>query len=293
MIEFRQTATRAADTVTRRAALVAAYPDIWRNITTEWQQPDPEDRAWLTYSANYILRTGGVRWAIDPLTLHWRMNDAQVVDAAALAGASFILLTHRHADHLDLDLLAALAAYPICWVVPEALHDLAHRAGLRRERILTPVLGQSLKFNGVRVTPFDGLHWEPRSEGGLRGVPAMGYLVEFTGWNGHARRWLFPGDTRSYDAARLPGFGALDGVFAHVWLGRGAALADPPPLLDSFCRFCLALKPKRIILAHLDEFGRDDCELWAAHHLPALQAHFELLGMRNVEAVFTGENVEV
>ena len=80
----------------------------------------------------------------------------------------------------------------------------------------------------------------------------MGYLIECCG-----RRWLVPGDTRTYDASQLPVFDEVDVLFAHVWLGRRSALLDEPPLLDDFCRFCLDLKPHQLILTHLNEFGRD------------------------------------
>ena len=99
----------------------------------------------------------------------------------------------------------------------------------------------------------------------LRGVPATGYLVEFQN-----KRWLFPGDTRTYDASQLPSFGPVDGLFAHLWLGRGCALMDEPPLLDAFCQFCLDLQPRRIILTHLNEFGRDADDFWDEEHAEKL-----------------------
>jgi len=83
------------------------------------------------------------------------------------------------------------------------------------------------------------------------------HLVDLDG-----RRWLFPGDTRTYDPAGLPDHGPVDVLFAHLWLGRGAALQTHPPLLEQFCRFCLALQPQRLILTHLQEWGRQASEFW-------------------------------
>ena len=60
------------------------------------------------------------------------------------------------------------------------------------------------------LTPFDGLHIH-----GEHGVPAMGYLAEFS-----KKRWLFPGDTREFDFSKLPDFGELDDVIGHLWLGK-------------------------------------------------------------------------
>jgi hypothetical protein len=89
----------------------------------------------------------------------------------------------------------------------------------------------------------------------------MGYLAEFNG-----KRWLFPGDTRIYDVTRFPCFGPLDGLFAHLWLGRGRALDEQYPLLEAFGRFCLDMQPRQIIVTHLDEFGRPADEYWDNGH---------------------------
>jgi hypothetical protein len=76
---------------------------------------------------------------------------------------------------------------------------------------------------------------------------------------------------------------------AHVWLGRGQALAQPPPLLDAFCRFCLDLQPGQVVLTHLEEFGRLARSYWDGEHgelirtalhaaAPALQVSTALMG---------------
>jgi L-ascorbate metabolism protein UlaG (beta-lactamase superfamily) len=136
-----------------------------------------------------------------------------------LSTLSFVLLTHGHKDHLDLDLLAALRHLPIKWVVPEfILSNVVEQAGLPRENIIVPSPRASIELNGIRILPFDGLHWETTPDGNRRGVPSMGYLIECNG-----RRWLFPGDTRTYNASQLPALDAVDAVFVHLWLGRGSA----------------------------------------------------------------------
>jgi hypothetical protein len=246
-----------------RQRAVERYPNLWSQIMKEWHTPG-DDRAWLIYAANYLFRSGDVRWAIDPLRLRQRIPDAPEMDIRRdLAGLSFVLLTHRHADHLDLELAAALADLPILWVVPAYLQEAVLAAGLPRNRIVIPRPMEPLHLHGVTILPFEGLHWEddPAYPDGRRGVPATGYLLEFNG-----KRWLFPGDTRTYDAGQLPSFERLDGLFAHVWLGRGGAQLAVPPLLEPFCRFCLTFEPKRIILAHLEEYGRDADDIWDMKH---------------------------
>jgi L-ascorbate metabolism protein UlaG (beta-lactamase superfamily) len=144
----------------------------------------------------------------------------------------------------------------------------AEAGGLPEDRLIVPRALETLEIDGFHITPFDGLHWELISAGGknaslpeARGVPATGYLVEYQG-----KRWLFPGDTRTYDTSQLPAFGPVDILFAHVWLGRGMANQPCPPLCDDFCRFCLALQPRRIVLTHLDEWGREALDLWDLDH---------------------------
>lgn len=258
----------------RRAEASVLYPTLWVKMITEWSKPDPEDRVWLTYSANYLMRTNTVHWAIDPLTLNWRIKDAPKVDVKQdLSCLSFVLLTHGHKDHLDIDLLSALRDLPIRWIVPEfILSKVVKQAGLSHENIIVPSHLVPIAISGMRILPFKGLHWEAIPDGSLKGVPAMGYLIESSG-----RRWLFPGDTRTYDASQLPTFDSLDVIFAHLWLGRGSALMDEPPLLEAFCRFFLDLKPHRLILTHLTEFGRDASDFWDESHAQSVSSKFEAI----------------
>lgn len=256
----------------RRIEASSRYARLWSKIISEWNSPAEHDQVWLTYSANYLFRTGDIRWAIDPLTLRWRIKDAPAVDVMRdLSGLSFVLLTHAHKDHLDLDLLAALRRAPITWVVPEfLLTTVIEKAGLPRQNIIIPTPLQPLELSGTQILPFDGLHWETTAEGHRRGVPAMGYLIECNG-----KRWLFPGDTRNYRASQLPHPGSVDILFAHLWLGRRSALMEEPPLTEAFCQFCCDLKPQRIILTHLHELARRADDFWDDSHVQKVRSWFQ------------------
>jgi hypothetical protein len=160
------------------------------------------------------------------------------------------------------------------------------QAGLHRRKILTPTANRSIELNGIHIVPFGGLHWETTSEGHCKGVPAMGYLIECNG-----KRWLFPGDTRSYDSNSLPDFGTVDVIFAHLWLGRGCALVGKPPLLEDFCQFYLDLKAPRVILTHLYEFGRDASDYWDDVHVPLVCSKFrEMSASLSVDALEMGNS---
>ena len=273
-----QFAEKQARISQHRAEASARYPALWSNMIAEWNSPGPDDRAWLMYSANYLFCTGNVRWAMDPVRLIHRLPQAPDVNAAQdLEALSFVLLTHRHADHLDVSLIRALRHLPILWVIPEpVLMLIQNQVDLPRKYMIVPRELEPVEIQGIKITPFTGLHWEKLEHQGsenissLRGVPATGYLVEF-----RDKRWLFPGDTRTYDASQLPSFGPVDGLFAHLWLGRGCAMLDAPPLLDPFCRFFADLGPRRIILTHLMEFGRMANDYWDLEHAQLVLSCFQ------------------
>lgn len=282
---------KQAVTEAKKGAAAADYPALWQQMISEWARPAESDRAWLLYAANYLFRTAGVRWALDPLTLRQRLPSAPEVDVSDLRALDYIVLTHRHADHLDLGLLRRLRDFPARWIVPQFLLDPLRTLDLRRDKLIIPRPLEPLRLGALTLTPFDGLHWEdaPGYPDGRRGVPAMGYLAEFDG-----KRWLLPGDTRMYEAARLPSFGPVDGLIAHLWLGRGQALSAEPPLMEAFCKFCLDLSPRRIVLAHLDEYGRNASEFWDDSHAErtAVRLH-EISPATSISFAAMGESIQL
>ncbi len=249
-------------------ATVAAYPSLWRNVISDWQT-EKGDTVWLTYAANYLLHTGNTHWAIDPYSLYTRLKlDIQLDFRDDLQNLQLVVLTHAHADHLDLNLIAALHDLPIKWVIPSfMLERVQQTAHLPKENIIIPQPGMPISFSDLTLTPFEALHIR-----GNNGVPELGYLAEFNG-----KRWLFPGDTRVYDPGRLPSVGKLDGVFAHLWLGKACALDDPPPLIESFCNFFYTLQPTRIIVTHLEESGRKADDFWTEDHYQLVKQQFNAL----------------
>lgn len=279
------------DLDTRRLEAARTYLNRWTGMLFEWSSPVPGDRAWLMHAANYLFRTSGLRWTLDPLTLHHRLSSAPAVDVSALAALDYVVLTHRHTDHIDPALLAALCDFSARWIVPEALLTQVRTLGLPPEKLIIARPLEPLCLGALTLTPFEGRHFEADDTrpGGIRGVPATGYLAEFSG-----KRWLFPGDTRTYDASLLPSFGCVDGLFAHLWLGRGQALAPVPPRLDEFGQFCLDLQPGRIVLTHLNEWGRPEKELWTEHHARLVMDWFTFHApCVPVQSALMGECVEL
>jgi hypothetical protein len=84
----------------------------------------------------------------------------------------------------------------------------------------------------------------------------------------------------------------VDGLFAHLWLGRGCALQDEPPVLDAFCRLCLDLKPHQIILTHLEEFGRNAHDYWDAMHAEQVRSRIQMMSPHiSVSVALLGDGV--
>lgn len=242
---------------------VEGYPAIWEQIVAQWQKAET-DAAWLTYSANYLFHTAGVHWALDPLSLFSRLSLPNpmnfVIDLAPLEA---VILTHRHADHLDPDLLSKLVDLPVTWVVPDFLLDeLLPIFKGRSARIIVPHQGVPIQIKDLVLIPFEGLHFRDG-----HGVPEMGYLAEFSG-----KKWAFPGDTRLFPAQELTKHGSLDGIFAHLWLGKKCALYETPPLLEDFCRFFTEPAPSRLVVTHMHEMARKPDDFWDSSHFSQVYA---------------------
>lgn len=252
----RWTATRA-EIDKRIQTTLAAYPAQWQQMIDDWRQAD-KDAAWLMYAANYLFHTADVRWAIDPYLLFSRLNHPhQTPCKEDLRDLQLVVLTHAHADHLDLKLIADLQNLPITWVIPAfMLERIMQNVSLQERQVRIPVPGEPIQFDGLTLVPFEGLHIHDG-----QGVPEMGYRAEF-----NRKSWLFPGDIRVFEPARLPDFGHLDGVFAHLWLGKACALHSPPPLLEEFCAFFASLHPDRMAVSHLEELGRTPEDFWTESH---------------------------
>ncbi|HNR02228.1 MAG TPA: MBL fold metallo-hydrolase [Anaerolineaceae bacterium] len=259
------------DPQVRRKAIIkdlqnarSGYPDLWRRVTDEWRTAENGHHAWLTYAANYLFSFDGFKWALDPFAMPSRIKDMPFPDYRVdLAALSLIVLTHAHNDHLDVNLVRALKDTGVEWVIPVYVQDvLQHYNAMPEKNVITPAAGEEIKRGGIRLLPFESLHRH-----GGHGVPETGYLVESAGG-----RWLFPGDIRYYDITRLPGFGRLDGAVAHLWLGKAGALDAQPPKLDAFCDFFTGLDVEHLFITHLNEFGRDERDLWCGEHFELAKA---------------------
>ena len=257
------------DWIDRQAGLaIDTYPQVWQQLVEDWRSSEGEDALWLTYAANYLLRTAGFHWALDPLSLTTRVGLTTHPDFQKdLSALQLIVLSHIHSDHVDPKLLANLRDLPITWVIPGFMRDqVLSILPIDPSRLIIPQPGVPITFGKLVLTPFNGLHYNAKCH---HGVPEMGYLVEFT-----SKRWLFPGDTRNYDLSALPEFGKLDGILAHCWLGRGRALEPDGAILNEFCHFYHSLNAARVIVTHLHDFERGPHDFWGLDHYRMIEKRY-------------------
>ena len=255
----------------QREAIVADHDANWRRMVSEWNGQLSGHAFWLMYSANYLFNSHGLKWAVDPVRLHNRIPEAPAVDASSdLQALSFVLLTHAHIDHCDTELWSQLAPSQCHWIVPEHMVDLfLGTEGMRRSRYSLARPGRELVLPGIRIMPFAAPHGEFNAAGDFCDVPETGYMVEAGG-----STYLLPGDVRTYDPLFLTRFTGASAVFAHVFLGRSAALNPTPPLLDDAIAFFRACRPSTIVLSHLYELIREPEDCWRFEHAKLMEQVF-------------------
>ncbi len=95
-----------------------------------------------------------------------------------VTNASAVLLTHDHVDHTDLKTLLPLAsASPEArFICPSTSRDTLVEAGLDRDRITVPEVGEPLEAAGATATAVPSAHTElERDPKG--GYPYLGYII--------------------------------------------------------------------------------------------------------------------
>ena len=231
-----------------------SYRGLWLSAFAQAFSGEYGHSAWLLGPSSYLFAINGLRFGLDIcINQPWIAQEDRGGYADDLSKLDFMVLTHGHRDHYDASMLSLLKNTPVRWFIPAFFdREQVRAAGIAPGRITWVESGRTYSAGTLSIAAFDSPHVQ---------VPETGYLVE----TGKARL-LFPGDVRDY-TQRLPWFGPVDYLFAHVWLGRGNARNLPcEPYLSGFCDFAMAARPRRVFLTHLFELGRDAGNLWTYAH---------------------------
>jgi L-ascorbate metabolism protein UlaG (beta-lactamase superfamily) len=143
--------------------------------------------------ATVLLELGGVRVLTDPLLRRRIAHVRRQVPLPALADLvplDAVLISHAHADHLDLPSLRRLHG-PRPVIAPRGCAPLLRRAGLGP--VVEMVPGERHELDGITVEAVAAEHDGRRHPLGRR-IPALGFLLE------GPSRVYFAGDTDLFAA---------------------------------------------------------------------------------------------
>ena len=137
--------------------------------------------------AGFEISTATTRIAIDPFSSDYpgRLLPA-VIDAEELASMDAVLVSHEHADHLDLPLLAAMPESHTRVVVPAPLAERV-RHSLPDREIVEARDGDVVTIGDVSITPVAALHGVHMHDAYSFGVDSrgdhsyLGYIIEIGG----------------------------------------------------------------------------------------------------------------
>ena len=134
------------------------YAEIWEGIEQGLAQK--EDAVFLMGPANYIFLTGGVKWAVDPMfnVPRTRESAALINPDGVMRSLSFVLLTHRHADHFDKELMKQ---HPDAdWIVPDHLMNEIPEELHPKMTVARP--GDVITRGDITIRAFKSLHFDAR-----------------------------------------------------------------------------------------------------------------------------------
>lgn len=238
---------------------------IWKE-TADSVAKTQENAFWLISHASYLLKIDGLLWGVDLRLSRETHQQADNTLAKDLKDLQVALVTHLHADHYDPALIERLAPLDIHWIFPAFMPDDQQKAWRQKLPHCTFMkAGEKIALRGLKVHAFESIHYD-YFKGERCGVEEIGYMVEAGG-----QVYMFPGDVRNYDALPEIQKGA-DEFFAHVWLGREAALAPDPQIVAAYCDYLASTKAKRIWLGHLNDMSRSDADRWTEIHAQMVKA---------------------
>jgi N-acyl-phosphatidylethanolamine-hydrolysing phospholipase D len=216
---------------------------------------------WIGHST-FLVRMDGVTFLTDPMFSERaspftfagpRRLVPPGVPLDALPAVDFVLLSHDHYDHADLESVKALAKRGVTFVVPMGLGEWIRRAG---GDAIELDWWQAVELHGVRIQSVPAQHFSGRAlmDGGRR---------LWSGWvvSGPTRRFYHAGDTGySPDFETIGGrLGPIDLATVPIGAYRPAALmhfVHTTP--EEALRIGLDVRARRMVAMHFGMFDLAD-----------------------------------
>lgn len=235
------------------------YSKYWAKIFDEIKTED--NCIWLQSPSGYIMKLNGTVIGMDiPFRAQWVKDlvadrcrkDAECFD--------YYILSHEHIDHFCPNFLPELSESTEM-LVPEFFSDEQLALYTHNRKNIQKIQANNVYTLGnVDIHTFIGNHFRPDGNG----VNEFGYM-----FRAGDKKLLFPVDMRDYKKP-LPNFGNIDVLFAHVWFCDDNT-KDYSDILLQQAEFIVKTAPKKVVLAHLDDFERPAHQRWSKSHARELK----------------------
>jgi L-ascorbate metabolism protein UlaG (beta-lactamase superfamily) len=155
-------------------------------------RPQPEEAyIWFAGQHGFIINMGGTVFYIDVILNDLLDNNGDSFrvypppfEANAMQRVDYVLCTHNHIDHLNLDTLLPLSQSnpQTRFVVPAPCKNLLAEAGIPQERILAARTGEPIMAGNIAIIPVPAIHTRFMQEEGEKDengdYTALGFAVK-------------------------------------------------------------------------------------------------------------------
>ena len=255
------------------SALRRGFPALLDRVLREaGREPTPGEAAlWHLYNAGWLLQVGPYRVAmdvalLDELGVGREHRLALFGGLGGAPGLKAVLITHQHADHCygpDIAVLAELGEPPI--VCHPDTARVIRRCGVPDKQVIELEAGQSVDLDGLRVRalPADHCHRQVPNSVALASSAAGVTVV-------HA------GDNRLFRPPSLAGAQGCDILIHSLYAYQEPSAAEQaltcgPEMMEQQARFLADLRPRVVLLTHLNEFGHPYNKVWRLMHAGLLK----------------------
>ncbi len=210
----------------------------------------------LVGPAAYVIKLGDKKIAVD-ISMRKLTGAAESTELLKelLKDFDAIIVTHKHYDHYDEELLTSL---------PESV------VGYIPDFIETEMKNKITTFSGLKTNIGDAEieFFESHHSRVTNIVPEYGFAITYNGGT-----YVFPTDVRTYEG-EYPKFTNLKVLFSHLWLFQALNLYDNP-YIQKFTDFVNRFGAEKVYVAHLNDVRRPIDQMWSDMHFNAVKGNFD------------------
>lgn len=206
----------------------------------------------LVGPAAYVIKIGDKKIAVD-ISMR-KLPGAEKSTAllkAFLKDFDAIIVTHKHYDHYDEELLTSLPDSVVGYI-PDFIDT-------EMQNKVTTFAGFKTNIGDAQIEFFESHHSRFANT-----VPEYGFAITYNG-----NTYVFPTDVRTYEG-EYPKFENVKVLFSHLWLLNALNLYDNP-YIEKFTEFVNRFGAEKVYVAHLNDVRRPIDQMWSAIHFDAVK----------------------